>query len=88
MWVVVKIMVPFWGTPNIRCRIIIGIQKRPIILTTTHVTAFCIKRMFHEPSKGSKMAAEESSMVSGDILSSCIWGLLEVEVLTMGMQDP
>ena len=28
IWVVVKIMVPFWGTLNIRGRIIIGIQKR------------------------------------------------------------
>ena len=27
-WVVVKIMVPFLGTLNNRCRIIIGIQKR------------------------------------------------------------
>ena len=30
-------MVPFLGTPNIRCRIIIGIQKGTIILTTTHI---------------------------------------------------
>ena len=28
---------PFWGTLNIRCRIIIGIQKGTIILTTTHM---------------------------------------------------
>ena len=33
MWVVVRIMVPFW----VRCRIIIGIRKGTIILTTTHV---------------------------------------------------
>ena len=31
MSVVVKIMIPFWGTLNIRCCIIVGIQKR-----TTH----------------------------------------------------
>ena len=31
---------PFWGTPNIRCRIIIGIQKRTIILTTTEYGDF------------------------------------------------
>ena len=36
-WVVVKITVPFLGTLNIRCRIIIEIQKRTIILTTTHM---------------------------------------------------
>ena len=30
-------MIPFWGTLNIRCRIIIGIQKGTIILTTTHI---------------------------------------------------
>ena len=35
--VVVKIVVPFLGTLNIRCRIIIGIQKGTIILTTAHV---------------------------------------------------
>ena len=34
---VVKIMVPFLGTLNIRCRTIIGIQKGTIILTTTHM---------------------------------------------------
>ena len=28
---------PFLGTLNIRCRIIIGIQKGTIILTTTHM---------------------------------------------------
>ena len=28
---------PFLGTLNIRCRIIIGTQKRTIILTTTHI---------------------------------------------------
>ena len=37
IWVVVKIMVLFWVTPNIRCHIIIGIQKGTIILTTTHM---------------------------------------------------
>ena len=30
---------PFLGTLNIRCRIIIGIQKGIIILTTTHMVA-------------------------------------------------
>ena len=34
---VVKIMVPFLGTLNIRGRIIIGTQKGTIILTTTHM---------------------------------------------------
>ena len=28
---------PFLGTLNIRCRIIIGMQKGTIILTTTHI---------------------------------------------------
>ena len=28
---------PFLGTLNIRCRIIVGIQKKAIILTTTHL---------------------------------------------------
>ena len=28
---------PFWGTLDIRCRIIIGLQKGTIILTTTHM---------------------------------------------------
>ena len=37
IWVVVKIMVPFWGTLNVRCRIILGIRKGTIILTTTHI---------------------------------------------------
>ena len=30
-------MVPILGTLNIRCRIIIGIQKGTISLTTTHI---------------------------------------------------
>ena len=29
---------PFLGTLDIRCRIMIGIQKGTIILTTTHIT--------------------------------------------------
>ena len=29
---------PFLGTTNIRCRIMIGIQKGTIILTTTHMS--------------------------------------------------
>ena len=37
IWVLVKIMVPCWDTRNIRCRIIIGIQKGTTILTTTHM---------------------------------------------------
>ena len=36
-WGDVKMMVPFLGTLNIRCRIIIGIQEGTIILTTTHI---------------------------------------------------
>ena len=28
---------PFLGTLNITCRIIVGIQKRTILLTTTHM---------------------------------------------------
>ena len=28
---------PVLGTLNIRCRTIIGIQKGPVILTTTHI---------------------------------------------------
>ena len=40
MWVAVKIMIPFWGTLSIRCRIIIGIPKGTIVLTTTHVCVY------------------------------------------------
>ena len=50
-----KTMVPitsFLGTLNIRCRIIIGIQKRTIILTTTHLDPFQhsnLNARAHEP---------------------------------------
>ena len=37
MWVVVKIMVPFLGTANNRCRTIVGTPKGTLILTTTHI---------------------------------------------------
>ena len=37
MWVVVKIRVPFWGTLIDRCRMILGIPKGTLILTTTQV---------------------------------------------------
>ena len=37
IWVDIKIMVPFLGTLNIRCRIRRGIQKGTIILITTHI---------------------------------------------------
>ena len=36
-WAAVQIYDAFWGTPNTRCRIIIGIQSGTIILTTTQV---------------------------------------------------
>ena len=38
-WVVVRIRVPF-GVPELvsRCRIILGIQKGTVILTTTHMS--------------------------------------------------
>ena len=54
MWVV-KITVPFLGTLNIRCRTIIGTQKGPIILTTTHMEplyclGFRISRCMLSPS--------------------------------------
>ena len=39
-WVDVKID-PFLGTLHIRCRIIIGIRKGTIILTTTHTYVYC-----------------------------------------------
>ena len=38
IWVVVKIMVPYLGTLNMRCCIILGIQEGTIILTTTHMS--------------------------------------------------
>ena len=34
---------PFLGTLNIRCRIIIGIQKRTIILTAIHIGLYNIR---------------------------------------------
>ena len=37
IWEVVKIISPFLGTLNNRCRIILRTQKRTIILTTTHI---------------------------------------------------
>ena len=36
IWVLVKIMVPFLGPLNTRCRTIRRTQKRTIMLTTTH----------------------------------------------------
>ena len=42
---------PFWGTLNIRCRIIIGIQKGTIILTTTHMNVGTQNPNRHNPSK-------------------------------------
>ena len=52
---------PFLGTPNIRCRIIIGIQKGPIILTITYMYSFlgpCMTDLLasirhHAPDSGS-----------------------------------
>ena len=39
---------PFLGTLNSRCRIIIGIQKGTIILTTTHVSKQGYSRAPHD----------------------------------------
>ena len=50
-WVVVKIRVPFWGTPNDRCRIILGTQKRDHNFDNhPHVAAGCIYTV-HQKSK-------------------------------------
>ena len=40
--VVVKIRVPFLGTPNNRCRIIIMSQKGSLILTTTQIGGYMV----------------------------------------------
>ena len=37
IWVLVKIMVPFWGILYTSCRVILGKQKGTIIFTTTHM---------------------------------------------------
>ena len=39
---------PFLGTLNIRCRIMIGIQKGTIILTTTHLSSLTWNRAKQE----------------------------------------
>ena len=36
---------PFLGTPNIRCRIILGTQKGTIILTATHSHIYIYKEI-------------------------------------------
>ena len=44
--------IPFLGTLNIRCRIIIGIQKGTIILTTTHMFLFSCRSTWKHSLKG------------------------------------
>ena len=46
IWVVVKIIVPDWGTLNsrCRCRIILGTQQGTLILTTTHLSLWRVSR--------------------------------------------
>ena len=44
IWAVVKFRVPFLGTLNSRCRLILGTPKGTIILTTTHII-----RLQHKP---------------------------------------
>ena len=39
-----KIRVPFLGTLHIRCRTILRTQKGTIILTTTHIAVFTLRR--------------------------------------------
>ena len=56
IWVVVKIRVPFWGTLNIRGRIIIGIQKGTMILTTTHMANK------PKPNRGLKLRASKGML--------------------------
>ena len=46
IWVVVKIRVPFWGTLNNRCRIILGTQQGTLILTTTHIEKYPYRLYF------------------------------------------
>ena len=37
---------PLWGTLNIGCRILMGIQKGTIVLTTTHVVNLVFRLIF------------------------------------------
>ena len=46
IWVVVKIMAPFLGALNNRCRIIIGTEKGTLILTTTHIYIYTYIHIF------------------------------------------
>ena len=59
---------PFLGTLNIRCRIIIGIQKGTIILTTIHIVSGCSGDIFDEG------AGRRSTFGGG---SDSRWGLTE-----------
>ena len=60
---------PFLGTLNIRCRIIIGIQKGTMILTTTHMIA---------PVFGACLAHRVGSLTHLGLL---LWNLIEVTLL-------
>ena len=59
---------PLLGTLNIRCRIIIGIQKGTIILTTTHINIFqrvlganpIVVPCFHMEARASAEPSEEA----------------------------
>ena len=50
---------PFLGTLNIRCRIIIGIQKGTIILTTTHLPCIYPTCTLKGPSNLPEMASQK-----------------------------
>ena len=50
---------PFWGTRNIRCRMIMGIQKGTIILTTTHVKLRQLRFVLSTVSKHTTSVVED-----------------------------
>ena len=67
--VVVKMMVPFWGTLYIRCRIINGTQKGTIILTTTRSCVSKAKKASQEQQQKLGEAHVLWQKVNSDILN-------------------
>ena len=66
---------PFLGTLNIRCRIIIGIEKRTIILTATHIYEATneipsyVEQVLSESSIASVRSVAHGSRVSGSSIT-------------------
>ena len=77
---------PFLGTLKIRCRIMLGIQKGTIILTTTHVLHVCNRHNGGFPKMRLRPDNKDYTSVGGLLGSPCLRKLPTIHLVSLESQ--